>query len=171
MLFELYALRHAKSAWPIGVTDLRRPLAKRGIRNAVRLGAWLVECDVRPDLVVVSPALRTRQTVDLVAEAAGFLPTAQVDDRLYGASWGDVLDVVRQTPASVKRLMIVGHNPSLEDLAAQLAGPDSDIDAVSALRTKFPTCALAHLRSESDWPHWGSGQAELSLLHTPRTQS
>lgn len=169
MTFELLILRHAKSAWPIGVPDAYRPLSKRGVENATRLGSWLRHHEIDPDLTLVSPARRTRQTIELVAEAADFHSSPpRYDDRLYGASWWDVLDVVRQAPTAVRQLMIVGHNPSLEDLAAQLAGPASDSDALAALRMKFPTCALAVLRSSEDWSQWGSGQAELSRLRTPR---
>jgi phosphohistidine phosphatase len=166
--FDLLLLRHAKSAWPIGVSDARRPLSKRGVENATQLGHWLRRHQIDPDLTLVSPARRTRQTIELVTDAAGLATELRAEDKLYGASWWDVLDVVRQAPTSVRQLMIVGHNPSLEDLAAQLAGPASDVHALGALRTKFPTCALAVLRSSEEWSQWGSGQAELSQLRTPR---
>jgi len=168
VIFELLLLRHAKSAWPIGVSDIHRPLSKRGMKNATQLGQWLKRRGIAPDQTLVSPAQRTKQTVDLVGEAAGFSVLPETDHRLYAASWWDVLDVVRQAPSSTQRLLIVGHNPSLEDLAAQLAGRDSDPEASKRLRTKFPTCALAVLRSSEDWAQWGSGQAELSRLRVPR---
>ncbi|NQU37159.1 MAG: histidine phosphatase family protein [Actinobacteria bacterium] len=168
MTFELLLLRHAKSVWPVGVSDIHRPLSKRGIKNAAQLGEWLRKRGIEPDLALVSPARRTKQTIDLVIDAADLHIDPVVDHRLYAASWWDVLDVVRQAPSSAHRLLVVGHNPSLEDLAIQLAGLESDDDSLNTLRTKFPTCALAVLSSDQEWSDWGSGQAQLNDLRTPR---
>ncbi len=173
MRFELLLLRHAKSAWPFGVTDANRPLARRGIENASRLGGWFGQQSeegnsLTPDVILTSPAQRAQHTIDLVVSSAAMAVEPQVEPRLYDATWWDVLDVVREVPSSTRRLLVVGHNPCLEDLAIELAGPDSDPSALAGLRTKFPTGALAVLQSAQRWSEWGSNQASLQLFRTPR---
>ena len=169
MFGELILLRHAKSAWPVGIRDIERPLSARGQRNAKRFGEMLISQELVPDVVVCSPAARTRETWHLVAQAGGFDPqSVQVDRRLYAATWWDVLDVVRQLPAEATRALIIGHNPSVEDLAGQLSGPGSDANAVRGMRAKFPTCAAAFLHSDQQWNRWGGQCASLRSFWTPR---
>ena len=169
MFHELILLRHAKSAWPVGVRDSQRPLSARGVRSAIRFGEALASRGTKPQTVVISPAERTRATWELVAEHGRIDPgLAVVDPRVYAATWWDVLDVVRELPSDCERALIVGHNPAMEDLAGQLAGPDSEKWAVKDLRTKFPTCAAAYLSSERDWDRWGGQCADLTQLWKPR---
>lgn len=169
MFGELILLRHAKSAWPVGIRDIDRPLSGRGVRNAGHFGELLAADSVVPDVVICSPAVRTRETGQLVADHAGIDPLlAQVDPRLYGATWWDVLDVVRELAPNVGRALIIGHNPSMEDLAGQLAGAGSNSDAVRHLRAKFPTCGAAFLESDEQWNRWGGNCAALKRFWTPR---
>ncbi|MFA7265235.1 MAG: histidine phosphatase family protein [Candidatus Nanopelagicales bacterium] len=169
MIHELILLRHAKSAWPVGVRDSDRPLSARGIRDATTFGRYLAEDDRRPDAVVVSPATRTRQTWGRVAPEVGILESdAVLDERLYAASWWDVMDVVRGLPASASRVLVIGHNPAMEDIAGQLANDQSNRGAVRELRAKFPTCAAATVHSDLDWRLWGGQCGELAELWTPR---
>lgn len=172
MFYELTVLRHAKSAWPLGVRDLHRPLSTRGIRDAQCFGEALARRGQQFDVVFSSPAQRTRQTWDLVAEAADFrTDDVQFDDRLYAASWWDVMDVIRETPPAVGSMLIIGHNPSLEDLCGELADGKSDPIAVRELRTKFPTCASARIRSEVPWSRWGGQCGVLRDLWLPRREA
>lgn len=168
MSYDLMLLRHAKSSWPFGVTDRARPLSQRGEQAARRLGGLWPGLGATPEVVVVSGAMRAMATANLVVESGQLNTQVEVDDRLYAASWWDVLDVIRSQSTSVSTLLIVGHNPSLEDLTVQLAGPDSDEAALAAARTKFPTCALATLTSPKPWVDWGSRSARLESLWTPR---
>jgi phosphohistidine phosphatase len=167
---ELILLRHAKSAWPIGVRDVDRPLASRGRDNAALFGRWLRDQGVTVDAVVLSPSQRTRSTVELMTSAGG-LDDAEIatDERLYASSWWDVLDVVREQKPELERLLVVGHNPSLEDLASQLARPNSDPESMRRLRAKFPTGSAAFLTSSEPWRTWGTDCARLDRLWTPRT--
>ena len=168
MIRTLILMRHAKSALPIGVRDSERPLSARGRRTAPLVGEWIAVNCPAPDHVVVSPATRARQTWDLVApeldlEHAEF----EFQPQVYAASLWDLLDVTRANPDDDSTLMIVGHNPSLEDFTSELAG-DGDPVAMDQLGTKFPTAAVAVLTSEASWSDWGSGCARLEALHVPR---
>jgi len=162
----LIAMRHAKSAWPVGIADEKRPLSGRGRRDAVVAGQLLSSRFPRPDEIIVSPAKRARQTVKLVQSALGPVPTSR-EDRVFAASWWDLLDVLHEVGEQVRTLMLVGHNPGLEDLVRQLAGHGEE-RAVRQLSTKFPTSAIAVLRAELPWSQWGAGCAELRSLSIPR---
>ncbi len=170
MSHELIVLRHAKSAWPVGVRDAKRPLSPRGVRDARTYGLVLEAAGACFDAVVVSPAERTRETWRLVSTAAGYDEAdARFDERLYGATWWDVMDVIRDVPSAARSVLLIGHNPSLEDLCVQVASATSNTDVVRAVSTKFPTCAAARIHSELPWSKWGGDCGELVNLWTPRS--
>lgn len=149
---RLVVLRHAKSAWPDGVPDHERPLAPRGLRDAPAAGRALAEAGCLPDLALCSTAVRARRTWELAAaQWAGPTPPVRFDPRLYGADVPELLGVVHETPAEVGTLLLVGHNPGLEELVLDLAGEGLD-DALDEVRLKFPTSAVAVLA----WygPNW-----------------
>jgi phosphohistidine phosphatase len=167
-LRRLVVLRHGKSAWPEGVPDHDRPLAPRGRRDAPAAGRVLAETDCLPDLAVCSTALRARQTWELASAQWGTPPQVRHDSRLYAADVPDLLAVARETPPEVHTLLLIGHNPGLEELVLTLAGSDLD-DALDAVRTKFPTSAIAVLT----WygPSWETlvpGCALLTRMTVPR---
>lgn len=165
----LYLLRHAKSSWSdAGLADHERPLTHRGEEAAGRIAGHLRSAAVRPGLVLCSTARRARDTLTLLRPALGDgVPAVETDD-LYGAAAGDVLDLVRGLDAGVDSVMVVGHNPGLQDLAVALAG-DGDEAALGQLRTKFPTAALATLTADmTAWEHLGPGRAYLASLVLPR---
>ena len=116
----LILLRHAKSDWSGDEADVDRPLAKRGRRQAPAIGRWLAAHIDGIDLAVVSPAARARSTWDLVSAELDVLPPIRIDDRVYAASDQQLLRVVRELPDAVKTVVLVGHNPGLEDLASVL---------------------------------------------------
>ncbi|MGX1542340.1 SixA phosphatase family protein [Streptomyces adustus] len=167
-LRRLVVLRHAKSAWPEGVSDHRRPLAPRGRRDAPAAGRALAEADFLPDLALCSPALRARQTWDLAAAEWGTPPPVRYDPRLYGAGAPELLDVVRETPPEIETLLLVGHNPGLEELVLDLA--DDGLDgALEEVRAKFPTSAIAVLAwYGSTWRALAPGSALLTSMTVPR---
>ncbi|WP_199421830.1 SixA phosphatase family protein [Actinotalea solisilvae] len=147
---RLVLLRHAK-AEPDAPTDALRPLALTGRRQAGQVGASLASSGLVPDLALVSSAVRTRQTWDLVRSALGGPePEAEVSDRLYEAGTSDVLDMVRAVDPRVATLLVVGHEPTMSSLAATLAGPGSDDAAVATVRTGLSTGAYAVLEVP-DW--------------------
>ena len=118
----LVLMRHAKADDTSEQGDLMRPLAKRGRRQGRDSARWIAAHVERVDLAVVSPALRTQRTWDLVAEELSRPPTAQIDDRVYGASADGLLEVVNELPAEAMTVVLVGHNPGIEELAARLCG-------------------------------------------------
>ncbi len=168
MAQALILMRHAKSAWPIGTGDKSRPLASRGRRDAPAAGVWIAGHCREPDIVLVSPAVRTQETWQLVNSKLDVsADRVATDDRLYAASWWDLLDVIRSTARDCETLMLVGHNPGTEDLADELVG-SGDPKLIRQMRTKFPTAGVAVLSSENPWTTWGSDVAHLDAFRVPR---
>ncbi|MEV5439822.1 histidine phosphatase family protein [Streptomyces sp. NPDC052682] len=167
-LRRLVVLRHAKSAWPEGVADHARPLAPRGLRDAPAAGRALAEADLLPDLALCSTAVRARRTWELVAAQWGTPPPVRLDPRLYAAGAQELLAVVHEVPAEVDTLLLVGHNPGLEDLVLDLAADGLD-DTLEQVRTKFPTSAIAVLSWRGPgWPGLAPGTALLTSVTVAR---
>lgn len=167
-LRRLVVLRHAKSAWPEGVPDHDRPLGPRGLRDAPAAGRALAEADCLPDLTVCSTARRARRTWELAAAEWGTPPPARFDTRVYGADVPELLGVVRETPPEVETLLLVGHNPGLEELVLALAGEGVD-DTLERVREKFPTSAVAVLAWHGpSWRTLAPGTALLTAVMVPR---
>ncbi|MFC7260844.1 SixA phosphatase family protein [Streptomyces lutosisoli] len=167
-LRRLVILRHAKSAWPTGVPDHERPLAPRGRRDAPAAGRALAEADCLPDLALCSTAVRARQTWELAAEQWGTPPPVRFDERLYGADVPELLEAVREVPDQVLTLLLIGHNPGVEELVLELAGDGLD-DALDEVRTKFPTSAVAILAWHGNsWQELAPGTALLTDVTVPR---
>ncbi|MFG2550683.1 SixA phosphatase family protein [Streptomyces sp. NPDC048581] len=160
-LRRLVVLRHAKSAWPDGVADHERPLAPRGRRDAPVAGRMLADADCLPDLALCSTAARARATWELASAEWGTPPPVRHDQRLYGADVPELLAVVREVPPEVETLLLVGHNPGLEDLVLELAGDGLD-DTLDEVRTKFPTSAIAVLAWHG--PAWRALAPGTALL-------
>ena len=142
---RLFLLRHAKSAWPAGTADFERPLAPRGIAAARLMGDYLRREGFAPARILVSPARRTRETWRLVNEAWQPAGAAVAEEaRIYAASLGTLLALVRETPADAASLMLIGHNPGFAELAVLLsdAGASTD-DDYRRMTQKYPTAALA----------------------------
>ncbi|MFF4349946.1 SixA phosphatase family protein [Streptomyces sp. NPDC001530] len=167
-LRRLVVLRHAKSAWPDGVADHERPLAPRGRRDAPAAGRALAGADCLPDLALCSTAVRARQTWELAAAQWGTPPPVRLDRRLYGADVPELLEAVREVPDQVRTLLLIGHNPGLEELVLELAGDGLD-DALEDVRTKFPTSAVAILAWHgTSWRELAPGTALLTDMIVPR---
>lgn len=157
----LLVLRHAKSSWKQRDTsDHDRPLNKRGKRDAPRMGRVVAAQGLCPDVIVSSTAKRARWTADEVAEHAGYEGTVRLERRLYLASPDEIVDVVRTVAGAARRVMVVGHNPGLEDLVARLAGRPETL----------PTAALAEIRlSIRAWKELGTTSAgTLAGVWRPR---
>ncbi|GGX03916.1 phosphoglycerate mutase [Streptomyces malachitofuscus] len=167
-LRRLVVLRHAKSARPEGVTDHERPLAPRGARDAPAAGRVLADTDCLPGLALCSTAVRARRTWELAAAQWGTPPPVRHDPRLYHADGPALLAVVHEVPAEVETLLLVGHNPGLEDLVLALAGDGLD-DTLDRVRAKFPTSAVAVLSWRgARWRDLAPGSALLTSLTVPR---
>ncbi|AZS88586.1 histidine phosphatase family protein [Streptomyces griseoviridis] len=168
-LRRLVVLRHAKSAWPPGVPDHDRPLAPRGLRDAPAAGHALADGDCLPGLALCSTAARARHTWELASAQWGTPPPVRLDRRLYAAEAPELLDVVHEVSTGVETLLLVGHNPGLEDLVLTLAGDSLDDGALDQVRTKFPTSAIAVLAWRGpDWRALLPGTALLTSLLVPR---
>lgn len=162
----LLLLRHAKSDYPTGVVDHDRPLAPRGIREAALAGDWIRANAPSVDAVLCSTATRTRQTL---ARTQIDAPT-EFSDRLYDASAGTVLDVINGVSSGdVRTLLVIGHEPTMSQLALGLADAEtSDAAAAGAISTKYPTSAVAALRTEDPWQELTLHGATLVAFHVPR---
>jgi phosphohistidine phosphatase len=162
---QLILLRHAKSDWP-DVPDHERPLAKRGRRDAPRIGRWLQEHGYRPGVVVCSDAQRTRQTWDLVAPELGGSPAVRFEPRAYAASALTLLYLAQELPSQYQAAMLIGHNPGLSDLATSLAAPQASGQSVPPA-ISLPTAAVAVFEFPGDWPSLSPGQTRLVSRITP----
>jgi phosphohistidine phosphatase len=160
-MLRLILLRHAKSGYPDGVKDHDRPLAARGFEAAPRMGAYLAGEHLIPDLVVVSTARRTQETFALIAKAYGEVLNQRSEKRIYEAEPENLLEVIRETPDIVRTLMLVGHNPGSQELAALLTGY-GDRFAFARMTQAYPTCAVAVL--DFDVPHWADVAARGGRL-------
>jgi phosphohistidine phosphatase len=164
----LYLLRHAKSSWDDpDLDDHDRPLARRGARAGAAVALHLRTEGIQPALVLCSSALRARETLDLIAPALGDA-AVWVEPELYGADVADLLLRLARLPPAVPSVLLIGHAPSLRDLALRLAG-GGDAAALSRLRAKMPTAALATLvLPRGAWARLAPGSAELRGFVVPR---
>jgi phosphohistidine phosphatase len=163
---RLYLLRHAKSSWKDErLADHDRPLAGRGRRAAKAIGRHLREQRVDPELVLCSTARRARETLEGLEPSLG-RGAIHVEPGLYGAGSAELLARLHEIAASIRSVMVIGHNPGLEQLALLLARYGSKVHELEA---KFPTGALATLAFRG--PGWAAldyGKTELIEFIRPR---
>lgn len=164
---RLIVLRHAKSAWPEGVADHDRPLGPRGHRDAPAAGRWLRDAGCVPDRVICSTAARTKGTWELLAPHLVVTPQVVYDPRLYEAGAARMLDVVRETPEHRRTLLLIGHQPGVQDLVLMLAGEGRG-DTLERARAKFPTSAIAVLAVPAGWASLAPSTATLTAFAVPR---
>lgn len=168
-LKRLVLLRHAKSDYPLGVSDHDRPLAARGNREAPAAGAWLREHGVVPDYIVLSDAQRTRATCAwVISELGEKAPTPYMDSRIYGASSTRLCSIINETPDTVTTLLVIGHQPVLQELAMRLASADSDEEAVYELAMDYPTLGLTVLQTEKPWSEIDGRDMQVTDFVVPR---
>jgi phosphohistidine phosphatase len=163
---RMYLLRHAKSSWKdTSLPDRERPLSGRERRAAKAMARHLDEASVQVQLVLCSPATRTRETLERIRPClAG--SRVQVEDELYTAAAAELLERVRHLPDAVDSVLIIGHTPALHELALDLARPGS---LTSRLAVKYPTGALVELEIRVDsWTLVGEGAGEVVSFIRPR---
>jgi phosphohistidine phosphatase len=163
---RVYVLRHAKSSWKdASLVDHDRPLAGRGRRAAKAMREHLRAQRIDPDLVLCSTATRARETLARIEPALG-RQEVKVERALYGAGADALIARLRRLPAKCDSVLLIGHNPGLQELVLALALPGPERDAVAV---KFPTAALATLEAPIDgWDELEAGAAELSAFVRPR---
>jgi phosphohistidine phosphatase len=171
---RLMLLRHAKTETdaPSG-RDRDRRLDDRGHRDAAQIGDWIAHHPPFPDTVLVSPAVRTKQTWDIAWEAMNDrveAPEVEFLPELYGANPAQLLEIIRTAtiPANPKRLMLVGHNPGMHELALMLAG-SGDEGGRRALAHNLPTSGLAVFDFDvKDWGDVAYRRGKLVLFVSPK---
>ena len=169
---QLMLLRHAKSSWDDpGLSDHARPLNTRGRRAASAMADAMRELGLSPDLVLVSSARRTLQTLDALTP---FEDGALVEpmDALYLAPWPRLLDEIHNTPETVRSLLLIAHNPGLHELALALLGPNEpDRADTRRLAEGYPTGALVEFTIASAWRQLEAGGGRLVRFLAPRDLS
>lgn len=168
---QLLLLRHAKSAWDDpGLSDHARPLAPRGLRAAAAMRRTMQGLGLQPDMVLVSSARRTMQTLEAL-EPWDETPLIEPMDGLYLAGAEQLLKVLRRTPETVRSTMVVGHNPGLHELAVLLAGAHgmtlADENA-RRLAAGYPSGALAEFTVAVPWQRLAEGSGRLVRFVCPR---
>ena len=139
----LLVLRHAKSSWKEdSLPDRERPLNKRGREDAPKMGALLRKQDLLPDLVLSSPARRARSTAELVIEESGYDGEVEFRETLYSFESGSYLKALSELADTCQRVLVVGHNPAMEEL----------VEALTGEYLPMPTAALAQI--ELPIEHW-----------------
>jgi len=164
-LKTLYILRHAKAAPETSDGDAERPLARRGRKAAALMGEFIAAQSPRPDLVLCSTALRTRETLEEVLPSLKPSPSILYEDRLYLASLARLMERLQRLLESTEAVLLIGHNPGLHQLAIALA------DKSTALADGFPTTALAILQFNGTWSALRPNGAALTDYRTPKVLS
>ena len=163
---RLLVLRHAKSSWSNAhLGDFDRPLAPRGRRAAETMGAHLATLDP-PALVLCSSARRAQDTFDFLRPHLPETTDVRIEDDLYGAPAPLLLARLRHVPDGTSSVLLVGHNPGLEDLVRGL-GRHGDPGLIARVHAKFPTAALATLTFDVPWRKLGAGTATLEAFVVP----
>jgi phosphohistidine phosphatase len=156
----LLLLRHAKSSWKEpGLSDFERPLNGRGLKAAPLMGRFLRRQNLPPDLILSSPAKRASQTTRLIIEAMKLAAEPEFDEHIYEASVGDLIEVISEIEDGANVVLLVGHNPGLEELLEFLTGE----------ARQMQTAALAHLTLNIDkWSETRGRAGRLQWLVKPK---
>jgi phosphohistidine phosphatase len=166
---RLLLFRHAKAerSEP-GMEDRSRKLIERGRKDAASIGTYMAAHALAPDRVMMSPATRTQETWKLAAAAFKPAPAGSSVERLYAATAHEILDIVKQAPASAHTLLIVGHNPGLHELAVMLVA-SGDIEIREQMREKLPTSGLLIIDFAFDeWAKLHPQSGRLERFITPK---
>lgn len=163
---RLWLLRHAKSSWgDARIADIDRPLSERGRRAAAALAEHCKAAGIRPDLVLCSSAVRARETLAAVLPGLGEAMPVSIEEALYTFDADHLLVRLRQVPDDAGSVLLVGHNPGIGVLAADLAvdGRDSE-----RLNQKYPTGGLVSIDLDvNTWTDIGKGRGHLNAFVTP----
>ena len=185
---RLYLVRHAKSDWDgyPRVPDHDRPLNARGRSAAQHMGKALAHMGIEPDLVVSSSALRTKQTLERLEAAAGHTWPSTLESALYAAHWDTLYSFIQDIEvykgnflgSEPRRLMLIGHNPGLHDLALHLASAEADklrlvsqdgaADMHTRLSLKLPTCGVLVFRLSGRFADLHPSRMQLVQFLTPK---
>src|SRR5215217_5213483 len=152
-MLTLYLLRHAKSSWnDASQPDFERPLANRGREAAALIGEFIREKGIDFDLILVSTAVRTRETIELIKERADFRGEVRYDERIYEATVSQLLEIISQIDNDRESVLLVGHNPGIEGLLALLTGEQHQVTTANFAKIKLNT------------PKWSANLANKGTL-------
>ena len=165
---RLMLLRHAKAVPQGALKDENRPLAERGRTDTPKIAKFAASRRLVPDLALVSSAIRTRETWELFASRLPAQPALRIEPRLYAAAADRMLSLMRETPADVRTLLLVGHNPGLEDLARALTG-SGETDALIRFGGTMPTASLAVIDVSGHWANVQPRTGRLEFFVTPKS--
>lgn len=170
---RLILLRHAKAVPSTpDLDDADRRLAEIGRSDAIRMGQFLKDEGLLPDLVLCSTALRTRETLSLVLPQLGIEPEVRLLPELYLARWLSLLNLVHQHGGSASTILLVGHNPGLEECARRLARPPTDSQIrmlLQRMEYDYPPAAATALEFDiEDWVQADRSEGELLYFARPR---
>lgn len=156
----LLVLRHGKSDWDATFGgDEQRPLAKRGKDAAKRIGRFIAETGVTPDLAITSPAVRARETLDAARKAGQWSTPVQENHLLYEGGITNIIGLLRETDARVSTVLLAGHEPTSSNLVASLIGGG---------RLRFPTAGIACVQFTAAWQDIGPNTGELRWFVIPK---
>jgi phosphohistidine phosphatase len=162
----LYLIRHAKSSWKEpGVDDHDRPLNNRGRHAAKTMATYLRRSQIKPDLVICSTATRAKQTLDPIVKGVNPLKVI-LERKIYRGTKQELWEQLWNVPKRAKSVLLIGHNPALQDLALELAQTDKPLPFAGE---KFPTGAMASFRFRGAWKALEPHGAELISFITPKT--
>ena len=165
---KLYILRHAKSAYPENTDDHSRPLNKRGENSCRLIASYMKENNIGPEVILSSDAMRTKQTTKNILKILGSDVKPEFSEKLYLATAGEILKVISKVESSVNSLMIVSHNPGVENLVSLITG-GGDKDSMNRLRVKYPTAGLSCLKIDIDnWEYINPSQAYLEGFYNTK---
>lgn len=137
-MLTLYLLRHAKSSWDDATKqDFERPLANRGRKACATIAEFIQEKGIDFNLVLVSTAVRTRETIELIKERAKFRGEVRFDERIYEATVSQLLEIISQIDNDRHTVLLVGHNPGIEELLALLTGKQEHVTTANFAKIKL----------------------------------
>ena len=168
-MFELMLMRHAKSDWHSHTADIDRPLNNRGSHDAVRMGAYLKQKELVPDRMIISPSRRTQETAELLLNNLS-VPEERVvvDKELYLADRRTLCEIAEVYASDNQRLLILAHNPGMDDIVSYLASAPPSLSDNGKLMT---TCAVACFHMDSLDALKKQGRGELQSLIRPKEMS
>ena len=163
---QLWLLRHAKSDWDQDLSDFERPLNKRGKKDAIQMGNWMMENKLVPDLIISSPAERAFQTCHYILQGfQGQINVPVWDKRLYLADVDTILSILKEQSENNHKIMIVGHNPGLDYLLQYLCGDKLPLTKKGKLMT---TATLAIIKLHDSWSNIGPDENKLAQIARPK---
>jgi phosphohistidine phosphatase len=169
-MHQLILLRHAKAAPQTeGVSDHDRALTADGRRASGSIGQAMRKAGLTPEVVLVSSSLRTQQTLDALESADLWDERPNIDTLpgLYMATYRQIRDILRALPETVRSVLVIGHNPGLQELALNLAGPAAAKPEFARLAGSYPTASLTEFLVTTPWSKLNPGAAALQRFVQP----